>query len=303
MSKKALYLLGIALTIILGTFLYIKFCCNCAVTEPKAGPEKAPPTVIKNENFVPFVLNGSGFEYQTNDNFKFLKNNSALIQPISDSISIGIENLKTFLVSNPKQKVTITGYTTSGETNTTKFENLGLARANDVKNYFVSKGLASSQLDTEGKIINSWETNADTLIGPVEYKFETTDTTSAVTDEWSALKNKINADPLTLHFNTNKSSFNLTNDEKQKVSDISKYLENVKNASVLIVGHSDNVGNRESNIVLAQKRADFTKNYLIKNGIEASRIETESKGPDEPAGDNTTAEGKASNRRTVITIK
>lgn len=87
------------------------------------------------------------------------------------------------------------------------------------------------------------------------------------------------------------------------MSDISKYLENVKDASVLIVGHSDNVGNRESNVILVQKRADFAKNYLIKNGIENSRISTESKGPDEPAGDNTTAEGKASNRRVVITIK
>lgn len=302
MSKKALYLLGIALTIILGTFLYLKLCCNCGVTEPKAEQEKLP-TVIKSNNFVPFVLNGSGFEYQTHDNFKFLKNNSVIIQPISDSITIGIENLKTFLAANPKQKVIITGYATSDETNTTKFENLGLARANDVKNYFVSKGLASSLLDTKGKIINSWKTNVDTLIGPVEYQFETIDTTAAGNNEWTALKNKINADPLTLHFNTNKSSFNLSTDEKQKVSDISKYLENVKEASVLIIGHSDNVGNRESNIVLAQKRADFSKNYLIKNGIEASRIETESKGPDEPTGDNTTPEGKASNRRTVITIK
>lgn len=303
MSKKALYLLGIALVIILGTILYIKFCCNCDMAQPNTAVEKAPSTVIKNDNFVPFIINGSGFEYQTNDNFKFLKNNSVLIQPISDSISMGIEKLKTFLVSNPKQKVTITGYATADETNTTKFENLGLARANDVKNYFVSKGLASSQLDTKGEIVNSWKTNTDTLIGPVEYEFASVDTTSTANDEWSALKEKINANPLILHFNTNKSSFNLNEEEQQKVADITKYLKNVKNTSVLVVGHSDNVGNRDLNIDLAQKRADFSKNYLIKNGIEASRIATESKGPDEPIGDNTTSEGKASNRRTVITIK
>lgn len=308
MSKKIFYLLGIALVIILGTILYIKFCCNCDAAQPNAAVEKAPPTAIKNDNFVPFIINGSGFEFQTNDNFKFLKNNPAAIQPISDSISIGIEKLKTFLVSNPKQKVAITGYATSDETNTTKFENLGLARANDVKNYFVSKGLAASQLDTKGEIINSWKTSADTLIGPVEYEFgsidtASTDTTSTASDEWSVLKEKINANPLILHFNTNKSSFNLNEEEQQKVADISKYLKNVKNTSILVVGHSDNVGSRDLNIELAQKRADFSKNYLIKNGIEASRIETESKGPDEPIGDNTTTEGKASNRRTVITIK
>ncbi|CAC9977032.1 OmpA family protein [Flavobacterium panici] len=303
MSKKALYLLGIALVIILGTILYIKFCCNCDTAQPNAAVEKVPPTAIKNDNFVPFIINGSGFEFRTNYNFKFLKNNPAAIQPISDSISIGIEKLKTFLVSNPKQKVTITGYATSDETNTTKFENLGLARANDVKNYFVSKGLASSQLDTKGEIINSWKTNADTLIGPVEYELETIDTTSAPTDDWAALKEKINTNPLIFHFNTNKSNFNLNEEEQQKVTDIVKYLKNVKNTSVLVVGHSDNVGNRDLNIELSQKRADFSKNYLIKNGIEASRIATESKGPDEPIGDNATTEGKASNRRTVVTIK
>jgi OOP family OmpA-OmpF porin len=47
----------------------------------------------------------------------------------------------------------------------------------------------------------------------------------------------------------------------------------------------------------------FLKTIYPKKGIEESRITTESKGPDEPIGDNTTAEGKANNRRTVITIK
>lgn len=300
MSKKALYLLGIVLTIILGTFLYIKLCCNCGVTQTEAGSVKKKPALVKNDNYVPFMLNGSGFEYQVNDNFKFLKNNSLLIQPISDSITIGIEKLKAFLASNSSQKITITGYATSDETNTTKFENLGLARADNVRNYFISKGLASSQLNTKGEILNSWKTIADTLIGPVEYKFESVETKP---DNWTALKEKINADPLILYFNTNKSSFNLNNNEQQKVADIIEYLKNVKDASVVIVGHSDNVGNRDLNIALAQKRAEFSKNYLIKNGIEASRIATESKGPDEPAGDNSTIDGKASNRRTVITIK
>ncbi|MTH16791.1 OmpA family protein [Flavobacterium sp. LC2016-01] len=303
MSKKALYLLGIALTIILGTFLYVKFCCNCSMEAPAADTEKVPTVAVKDNNFVPFILNGSGINFRTNDNLKFLKNSAALIVPVGDSVAIGIENLKAFLISNPKQKVTITGYATSDETNTTKFENLGLARANDVKNYFVSKGLSGAQFDTKGEIIDKWKTNLDTLLGPADYKFETADTTAVGSDEWSILKEKINADPLILHFNTNKSSDNLSAVEKQKVADIAKYMEHVKDASVLIVGHTDDVGNRDANVVLGQKRAAFSKDYLAKNGIDASRITTESKGPDEPAGENTTAEGKANNRRTVITIK
>lgn len=303
MSKKALYLLGIALTIILGTFLYVKFCCNCTMKTPAATTEKVPIVVAKETIVVPFILNGSGIDYHTNDNIKFLKNSFAVVLPVSDSVSIGIENLKTFLIANPKQKITITGYATSDETNSTTFENLGLARANDIKKYFISKGLTGSQFDTKGEVIDKWKTSSDTLLGPAEYKFEALEAAPAVTDEWIVLKDKINGDPLILHFNTNKSSDKLTDIEKQKVADLVKYMEHVKDAVILAVGHSDNVGNRDSNIALGQKRAEFSKNYLSKKGIEGSRITTDSKGPDEPIGENTTAEGKANNRRTVITIK
>lgn len=304
MSKKTLYLLGIAITIILGTFLYLKFCCNCQETTTDDAPKIVSPAVQEPE-FVPFVLNGPGIEYQSHENLKFLKNSAILIMPVSDSVTTGIEKLKAFLLANPKQKITITGYATSDETNSTTFENLALARANDVKNFFVSKGMSESQFSTKGEIVDKWKMSADTLLGPADYTFESIDSvaTSTTNDEWSALKDKINADPLILHFNTNQSRQTLSNAEKEKVAAIKKYLENVKDAVVLAVGHSDNVGNRDSNIVLGQKRADFSKDYLYKNGIDASKIETSSKGPDEPIGDNATAEGKATNRRTVITIK
>jgi len=303
MSKKALYLLGIAITIILGTFLYLKFCCNCCEkTTTDITPKTVPPTAAE-PNFVPFVLNGPGLNYQTNDNLKFLKNSAKLIMPVSDSVTTGIDNLKKFLEANPKQKITITGYATSDETNSTTFENLGLARANDVKNYFVSEGLSENQFTTKGTILDKWKMSGDTLLGPAEYIFEKIDSVATSNDEWSVLKEKINADPLILHFNTNKSSQKLSDIEKQKVTDIVKYAKSVKDAVIVVVGHSDNVGNRDSNIVLGQKRADFSKDYLSKNGIDNAKIETQSKGPDEPIGDNTTAEGKASNRRTVITIK
>jgi len=303
MSKKALYLLGIAITIILGTFLYVKFCCNCTMKTPASDTEKVSVVVAEETVFVPFILNGSGIDYHSNDNIKFLKNSSAVILPVSDSVAIGIENLKTFLIANPKQKITITGYATSDETNSSTFENLGLARANDIKKYFVSKGLSGSQFDTKGEITDKWKTSKDTLLGPADYKFEALEAAPAVTDEWVILKDKINGDPLILHFSTNKSSNKLSADEKQKVADLVKYMEHVKDAVILAVGHSDNVGNRDSNVVLGQKRAEFSKSYLSKNGIDGSRITTDSKGPDEPIGENNTAEGKANNRRTVITIK
>ena len=69
-----------------------------------------------------------------------------------------------------------------------------------------------------------------------------------------------------------------------------------------IVGHTDNTGQRETNMRLGQERADFAKAYLMRNGIPENRINATSKGSDEPIASNATEEGKAKNRRTVITL-
>lgn len=300
MSKKALYLLGIVATIILGTFLYLKFCCNCSVEPPTEGPEKVVAAPPIQTNFVPFVLSGSNFDYHTNQNLKFLKNSETIILPVQDSVSQGIISLKEYLTSNPTQRVLITGYATSDEKNTTKYENLGLARAHNVKDYFVSKGLPSGQFDTEGIVKDSWKMDLDTLLGPAEYKFSEA---AVATDEWTILKTKINADPLILYFGTNKSTEQLSDADKSRLEDIAKYLKNVPDAVVSVVGHTDNIGKSESNVILGQKRADFAKNYLSKNGIDNAKIEATSKGQDDPMADNATPDGQAKNRRAVITIK
>ena len=73
-------------------------------------------------------------------------------------------------------------------------------------------------------------------------------------------------------------------------------------ATCAVVGHTDNTGDAAMNMTLGQERADFAKSYLTTNGIPASKILATSQGPNEPIADNGTEEGKAKNRRTVVTI-
>jgi outer membrane protein OmpA-like peptidoglycan-associated protein len=80
------------------------------------------------------------------------------------------------------------------------------------------------------------------------------------------------------------------------------YNHYVRTDKTALVGHSDNTGQRAANIVLGQQRADFAKSYLMRNGIPENKIIATSKGPDEPVASNATEEGKAQNRRTVITL-
>ncbi|KUE78649.1 hypothetical protein ATO46_09820 [Aeromonas schubertii] len=69
-----------------------------------------------------------------------------------------------------------------------------------------------------------------------------------------------------------------------------------------VVGHTDSTGSRDLNMRLSQQRADAVANQLIASGVSGSRIATTGVGPDQPVATNSTAEGKAQNRRVTITL-
>jgi OmpA-OmpF porin, OOP family len=305
MSKRTLYLLGILATIIIGTLLYNKYCCcdDCFTQQT----EKNIPPMTDNfgiGSYNIFKLSGNDFNYSCHDNFKFSSNSFNTIKPINDSINEGINQLKAFFDKNPKEKLIITGYALNSEKNTSAFPNLGLARANDVKNYFVSKGFIADKFETQGELKDAWKVSNNTILGAIDFKIkEEKEIANTKAEDWNALKAKINANPLVLYFKSSKAEIKLTENERQKIADLSKYIDNVPEAKISCMGHTDGTGNRDTNLKLGQNRADFAKNYLSKNGINSNRIESFSKGPDEPIADNTSPAGKAKNRRTVVTIK
>jgi OOP family OmpA-OmpF porin len=300
MSKKILYLLGIFATILIGTYWYNKVCCGQECCKEEKTIEKSV-VVEKTDNLNLFKITGTDFNYDCPDNFRFLSNDFKNLQPVNDCVNVGIGNLKSYFEKNTKSKIKITGYAMNSEKNTSAFPNLALARANDLKNYFVSKGIASDRFEIEGELRDTWKVSNDTVLGAADFKI--LQASEEKTTDWTAMKAEYNADPLILYFNTNQTEIKLTIEQKQKVADLANYLNNVKSSSLKAIGHSDNVGDRTKNTELGLNRANFTKMYLNKNGIQADQIETASKGPDEPIAENTTAKGKAKNRRTVVTIK
>lgn len=69
-----------------------------------------------------------------------------------------------------------------------------------------------------------------------------------------------------------------------------------------ITGHTDSDGDDSSNLALSINRANSVKTYLItKKGIEAGRLTIDGKGETMPVAPNTSAEGKAKNRRVQFT--
>ena len=80
--------------------------------------------------------------------------------------------------------------------------------------------------------------------------------------------------------------------------EIAKVLSENADVKVKIVGHTDSDGADAANMDLSKRRAAAVKNALSDNfGIDASRMQSDGKGESEPSSPNTTAEGKANNRR------
>lgn len=301
MGRNLAYLLGIIITILIGIYFYIS-CCSCCnvTTHEKDPPEETSVNTAPEATSYPFAIADSTFSYEVNENFNFNVSSPSFLLPLSQSVKKGVDTLGHHLSNNTDKVIGITGFYKSDEENATAYPNLGIARANSVKNYFVSNGIASSQINTLGKLVDDMVAEEGIYLGPVSYGI--TAKAKNGDEELKMLYDKIKANPLVLHFDSGQASINLTAEQRQKVADISRYLDKVEDATCNVIGHTDNTGQRAINIKLGQNRAEFAKNYLMQNGIKDAKIKTGSEGPDDPIASNTTEEGRSKNRRVVITL-
>ena len=81
-----------------------------------------------------------------------------------------------------------------------------------------------------------------------------------------------------------------------------KALQNDLEQSVIIEGHTDNIGSESYNVSLSEQRAKSVKAYLTTAGIDDSRITTKGLGFAYPVASNDTSEGRQQNRRVEIIL-
>ena len=104
-------------------------------------------------------------------------------------------------------------------------------------------------------------------------------------------------------FSTNGILFDVNSDQIKPQSygslqDIAALLKENAGLRVTIIGHTDADGNDAANLELSKRRAlSVAKALTTTFGIDASRMETNGKGKNEPVDSNDTPAGKANNRR------
>ncbi|MBN8576721.1 MAG: PorP/SprF family type IX secretion system membrane protein [Cytophagales bacterium] len=105
-----------------------------------------------------------------------------------------------------------------------------------------------------------------------------------------------------LHFNFEFNSAELDDESEAYVNRLATKLMEDETLTLIIEGHTDNVGGDKFNLRLSQRRADAVKHQLIKAGINPNRIKSEGKGMREPLNENQTEAQRAENRRVVLTL-
>ena len=92
-------------------------------------------------------------------------------------------------------------------------------------------------------------------------------------------------------------SARLTDVGRAILDEMAGTMREIGEARVQVVGHTDNVGQRQSNIALSHARADAVRDYLVEQGIPRRNLSVLGRGPDEPIADNASVDGRARNRR------
>ena len=86
------------------------------------------------------------------------------------------------------------------------------------------------------------------------------------------------------------------------LNSIATVLVQYPETRIIVNGYTDNVGSASYNVSLSERRAASVRNYLIQQGVSARRISYVGYGMENPRATNSTAAGRAENRRVELEI-
>jgi len=213
-----------------------------------------------------------------------------------------LDKLAEHLKAHPEHGVTITGNYLENEATAalsgTFQENLGLARAEQIRNHLVARGVDESRISLDHQIVKG-----DKLSNPLEFSLFPSGVDEENPEEYSKVQ-------FTFHDMTySDANFGFDSDVFQPGSafklyadSVVTYLGNYEDKTLTIIGHTDNVGNITYNDDLGLRRAMSARKYFEEKGV-TSKIKVASRGKREPIAPNDTDANKQKNRRVNLKIE
>jgi len=95
----------------------------------------------------------------------------------------------------------------------------------------------------------------------------------------------------------------LSADAKYSLDDFANVMLDFPKTAILIQGHTDSTGSEEYNMKLSERRAQAVFNHLAMRDVAPDRMAAIGYGEGYPVADNSTAAGRALNRRVSILVR
>lgn len=207
-----------------------------------------------------------------------------------------------YLQENGGKMLALTGIYGVTEKNKTDFANLGIARAEAVKEVLVKNGANPDQITTVGEERPKLGFIDRKLYNGVEFAFSTNEAAAAIGSTLNFDESQ------TLYFEQDQVDFS---SEDAKLMEIMEYLESYMatnpDAVVTVNGYTDNQGSSSDKMKIAKKRVERVRRIIrsYKKGkvFSSKQVVRNAVGPQDPQADNETPEGIAINNRVTITVE
>lgn len=193
----------------------------------------------------------------------------------------------------------ISGPYTKSEDNTSTYDNMGLARANMIKELFIDEIPADRIQIKSTKITEKKQMRRGTWAGAT---FRWKKGAKVVEPENDGAGKVVELDDKALIY------FPYNSVEKTESPRIDEYLTalatrvNKSKEKVVLTGHTDSQGVASGNEKLGLRRAKMIRDLLKEKGVKANKIITRTEGEKNPIATNATELGRIQNRRVVVQV-
>ncbi len=213
---------------------------------------------------------------------------------LNDNNRLFLDKAAEYLLRKGAKQLTITGVYRLDEEGARYgfYENLGVARADEVRKMLMSRGILEERISLDHRIDST-----NDLRRPLAFE--------AFSDDG---RNRSLFTFTNMTFSD--ANFEFGSAEFRPGTPFIAYADSVKvffdlnpEKLLTIVGHTDSIDTDQFNYRLGMDRARNARQYFVELGIDGARITVNSKGETMPVSTNSTEEGRQKNRRVEFVIE
>jgi outer membrane protein OmpA-like peptidoglycan-associated protein len=270
-------LLVFLLFVVYALFARWYFVCEIRQQCSPEVPEDTRPATLTLTEGDSIILEG----YQ-----QFAFDSASIMPDLNTDNSLFLDTVATILEQNPERNLTITGFYRDGESGIVSgfFENIGLARADQIRRLLMKRGIDQSRFSLDHGI-----TESSRLLEPLLFDLYDPNVKDEFEKVVFTFKNMTFSDA---NFEYNSDVFKPAAPLLLYADSVRTYLDLNPDANLTIVGHTDSIGSDAYNTDLGMRRAQNARLYFVDSLDVSAEINVESMGKLQPVAPNSTSDGE-----------